>query len=92
MQRPNADGSKPQYFIARTVPGGDGSELWYEEDGDGVCAARGTFVDNTESIAYWVNSSGDGQLWTFTEYANRRMLARVYTKEYNNPPTGCPTQ
>jgi hypothetical protein len=64
----------------------------YEHDGDGVCAARGVYVDNAEQVSYWVDSDGNGHLWTFTEYANRRMLVRIYTNEYNDPPSGCPTQ
>jgi hypothetical protein len=43
-------------------------------------------------MSYWIDSDGNAHLWTFTEYANRRMLVRVYTKEYNDPPSGCPTQ
>ncbi|MGA8112374.1 MAG: hypothetical protein WCA46_01790, partial [Actinocatenispora sp.] len=92
VQRPNEAGTKPQYFIARTLPGGHGSELWYEEDSDSVCAAQGTYVNDTESMSYWVDSDGNGHLWTLTEYGNTRMLVRVYTNEYNDPPSGCPTQ
>lgn len=93
VARPDPAGSgHPEYFLARTVPGGHGSQLWFERDGDGVCASRGTFVDDTESMAYWLDSGGSAHLWTFTEYANRRMLVRVYTSEYNDPPSGCPTQ
>jgi hypothetical protein len=92
VERPDSANGRPQFFVARTLPGSDGSDLWYEEDGDGVCAARGTFVKNTESISYWVDSDGNGHLWTLTEYANARMLVRVYTNEYNNAPSGCPTQ
>lgn len=92
VQRPNSTSGRPEFFVARTVTGGHDSELWYEQDGDGVCAAKGVFVDDTESITYWVDSSGNGHLWTFTEYGGRRMLVRVYTKEYNDPPSGCPTQ
>ncbi|MEH0842451.1 hypothetical protein V6U81_08685 [Micromonospora sp. CPCC 205711] len=92
VQRPNSTSGRPEFFVARTLPGTDGSELWYEHDGDGVCASRGVYVDNAEAMSYWVSSAGDGHLWTFTEYKNRRMLVRVYTKEYNDPPSGCPTQ
>ncbi len=92
VERPDAATGSPQFFVDRTLPGSDGSELWYEQDGDGVCAARGTYVQNAEDMSYWVDSSGNGHLWTFTEYAGRRMLVRVYTNEYNDPPAGCPTQ
>jgi hypothetical protein len=43
-------------------------------------------------MAYWHDSAGNAHLWTLTEYANTRMLVRVYTKEYNGAPSGCPTQ
>jgi hypothetical protein len=92
VERPDSTTGDPQFFVDRTLPGSDGSQLWYEQDGDGVCPARGTFVDNAEDMSYWVDSSGNGHLWTFTEYANRRMLVRVYTNEYNDAPSGCPTQ
>lgn len=92
VTRPDSTSGRPEFFIDRTVPGNDSSELWYEQDNDGVCPARGTFIDNAESMSYWLDSSGNGHLWSISEYANRRMLVRVYTKEYNDPPTGCPTQ
>ncbi|HTJ36170.1 MAG TPA: hypothetical protein VL738_23395 [Dactylosporangium sp.] len=92
MERPNATSGRPEFFVSRTVPGNDSSQLWYEHDGDGVCPANGVYVDNAEQISYWVDSDGNGHLWTFTEYANRRMLVRIYTNEYNDPPSGCPTQ
>jgi hypothetical protein len=92
IERPNATSGRAEFFIDRTVPGGDGSELWYEHDGDGICPAKGTFVENAESMTYWVDSDGNGHVWTFTEYGGRRMLVRVYTNEYNDPPSGCPTQ
>jgi hypothetical protein len=92
VQRPNATSGRPEFFISRTVPGNDSSQLWYEHDGDGVCPANGVYVDNAEQMSYWVDSDGNGHVWTFTEYGNRRMLVRVYTKEYNDPPSGCPTQ
>lgn len=92
MQRPNSTSGRAEFFISRTVPGNDSSELWYEHDGDGVCPAKGVYVDNAEQISYWIDADGNGHLWTFTEYANRRMLVRIYTNEYNDPPNGCPTQ
>lgn len=92
VSRPNTATGHQEYFVARTLPGGHGSELWYEQDSDGVCPTPGTFVDDTESMAYWHDSAGNAHLWTLTEYANTRMLVRVYTKEYNGAPSGCPTQ
>jgi hypothetical protein len=92
MQRPNSTAGRAEFFISRTVPGNDSSELWYEHDGDGVCPAKGVYVDNAEQVSYWIDADGNGHLWTFTEYANRRMLVRIYTNEYNDPPSGCPTQ
>ncbi|MCG5435249.1 hypothetical protein [Micromonospora foliorum] len=92
VQRPNATSGRSEFFIARTVTGSHDSELWYEQDGDGICAAKGVFVEDTESISYWVDSAGSAHLWTLTEYGGRRMLVRVYTKEYNDPPSVCPTQ
>ncbi|MEW2290945.1 hypothetical protein [Streptomyces sp. NPDC047841] len=92
VTRPNSSSGRPEFFIDRTVPGNDSSELWYEQDNDGVCPSKGTFIDNAESMAYWLDSSGNGHLWSMSENANRRMLVRVYTKEYNDPPAGCPTQ
>lgn len=92
VARPNPGDGDPEFFLSRTVPAGHGSQLWYEKDGDGVCAARGVFVDDTEAMSYWLDSAGNAHLWTLTEYANSRMLVRVYTKEYNDPPSGCPTQ
>ncbi|MBY8881198.1 hypothetical protein [Actinacidiphila acidipaludis] len=92
VSRPNPTSGRPEFFIDRTVPGNDSSQLWYEQDNDGVCPAEGTFIDNAESMSYWVDSSGDAHLWSISEYGNRRMLVRVYTKEYNDPPSGCPEQ
>jgi len=92
MERPNATSGRAEFFVSRTVPGNNNSELWYEHDGDGVCAAKGVFADNAEQVSYWVDSDGNGHLWTFTEYANRRLLVRIYTNEYNDAPSGCPTQ
>lgn len=59
---------------------------------DGVCPAKGTFIGNAESMSYGLDSSGNGRLWSISENANRRMLVHVSTREYNDPPTGCPTQ
>jgi hypothetical protein len=92
IERPNSTSGRPEFFIDRTVTGDDSSQLWYEQDGDGVCAAKGVFVNNAEAMSYWVDSDGNGHLWTFTEEGGRRMLVRVYTNEYNDPPSGCPTQ
>ncbi|WP_155369696.1 hypothetical protein [Catellatospora vulcania] len=92
VEWPNATSGRPEYFVARTLPGSEGSQLWYEHDGDGDCPTPGVYVENAEAISYWVSSAGDGHLWTITEYKNRRMLVRVYTKEYNGKPSGCPTQ